>query len=89
MGYKKVWECWEKYDVGNLLFFLSSLCIIFCCLFLLKMNEQQKIDWDTFKLNFYSQVYNLFVKRNVFYRAGKIAVLSIEVSEMEFVFGTR
>ena len=52
------------------------------------LGKIMKLIWlNDRKLNFYYQVYNYFVIRNVFPEPVKIAVLSVNVSE-EFLFGT-
>ena len=69
--------------------------IFFCWLFWLKRNEWWKRARNTFKLNFYSKVYNYFVERKVFSWLSKIFFLSVEMSIRIwegisfFSFGTR
>ena len=66
MGYKRFGCVAKDYEVGH--FFFHPYSFVSFCLVVTaeKCNEWLKRDKDTFKLNFYSLVYNNFVGRNVF-----------------------
>ena len=84
---KKLWAykrfgCFkEDYEVGHLLFLLIPIHLLssFVGWSDWKRNDLRKRDNDTFKLNFYSQVYNYLVGWMFFSQTNKIAVLAVEL----------
>ena len=57
---------------------MQASVIFFGWLFRLKRDEWWKRDKDTFKLDFYPQVYSYLMEWNVFSQTSKIAILLVE-----------
>ena len=66
MGYKRFGCVGKDYEVGLLIFLPTAIHLLFFLLVQAEKNEGRKKDRNTFKLNFYSYVYNYFAEKNIF-----------------------